>query len=98
MKDENTWHYSLQGALSAGKDGDNEGEGLSYEDYLRIFMMLTKEDTLTERAINMVEADIRQTAGNHTFRMDACIVEAEIVTETKSSYGYTCQVTRRKKY
>lgn len=99
MKDKETWHYSLQGAL-ADDDGDAEmyDNGLSYKDYLRIFMFLTDEDILTERAMNLVEADIRLTEGNKAFRLDGCISEADIQVRIDSLYGYSCEVIRNKEY
>ncbi|MCM1044772.1 MAG: DUF5702 domain-containing protein [Candidatus Gastranaerophilales bacterium] len=99
MKDEDTWHYSLQGALSASDKGDGrEGEGLSYEDYLRIFMTLTELDVLTGRAMNLVEADIRQTAGNEAFRLDGCYDRVEACIQIKSAYGYEYSITRQRSY
>lgn len=99
IKDAETWHYSLHGALDADA-GDAEGfeNGLSYSDYLRIFMYLTDEDTLTARAMNLVEADLRLTEGNKAFRLDACIPKAEIKVQIDSSYGYSCEVIREKSY
>ncbi len=98
MKDEETWHYSLQGALQAETKDGGQSEGLSYEDYLRIFMMLTDLDTLTGRAMNVIEADIRQTPGNRYFRMDGCYDRIEIFMQIKSAYGYECEITRQKGY
>lgn len=99
IKDTETWHCSLQGALAADAGGAEEYEnGLSYSDYLRIFMYLTDEDTLTARAMNLVEADLRLTEGNEAFRLDACIPEAEIKVQIDSSYGYSCEVIREKSY
>lgn len=99
IKNEETWHYSLEGALAL-KDSNEEGDkkGLSYEDYLRILMSLTDEDALTERAMNLVEADIRLTDGNQDFRLDACISRAEIKVEIDSSYGYSCEISRERSY
>jgi hypothetical protein len=101
IKDENTWHYSLQGMLADDAEngiGDDSSEGLSYADYLRIFMFLTDEDTITQRAMDMVEADIRRTDGNEAFRLDACIDMAEITVKSDSAYGYSCEVTRIMSY
>jgi hypothetical protein len=98
MKNENTWHYSLQGMLESDDKSYGSSEGLSYADYLRIFMFLTNEETLTERAMSMVEADIRLTEGNESFRLDACIDMAEIKTVSDSAYGYSCEVTRVMSY
>jgi hypothetical protein len=98
MKNENTWHYSLQEMLESDDKSYGSSDGLSYSDYLRIFMFLTNEETLTERAMSMVEADIRLTEGNESFRLDACIDMAEIKTVSDSAYGYSCEVTRVMSY
>lgn len=99
MKDAETWHYSLENALSGTLDeqGD-EGEGLSYEDYLRVFMMCTDRDTLTARAMNMVEADIRLTPGNAAFRLDGCYAGLEAYVKIESGYGFDYEITRQKYY
>ena len=99
MKDEGTWHYSLGNALSGSlEESGDTGMGLSYEDYLRIFMMCTDLDTLTARAINMVEADIRLTPGNSAFRLDGCYAELEACIEVESRYGFGFEITRHKSY
>lgn len=99
MKDAETWHYSLENALSGTLDeqGD-EGEGLSYEDYLRVFMMCTDRDTLTARAMNMVEVDIRLTPGNAAFRLDGCYAGLEAYVKIESGYGFDYEITRQKYY
>lgn len=101
MKTSDTWHYNLDSALNIYKElvvPAEETEGLSYEDYLRIFMFLENQDKLTVRAMNMVEADIRATEGNEYFRLDGCLDAVEAVVCMKSAYGYNCEITRRKGY
>ena len=99
MKDSETWHYGLEGALSGKSDEQEDTEnGLSYEDYLRIFMMCTDIDKLTARAMNMVEADIRLTPGNGKFRLDGCYAGLEAHMEIKSGYGFGFEVIRQKSY
>lgn len=99
IKDGETWHYSLSGALSGDLDEqDDTGSGFSYEDYMRIFMMCTDRDTLTARAMNMVEADMRLTPGNGAFRLDGCYAGLEAYMEIESRYGFDFQVTREKFY
>ncbi|MDE7251500.1 MAG: hypothetical protein K2O32_00945 [Acetatifactor sp.] len=103
IKTSKTWFYDLDKALKLGNPGghlSSSGDflGLSYEDYLRILMMLQNKDTITARAMNMVEADIRQTSGNEQFRLDGCLDTVEACVEIKSVYGHTCQITRRKGY
>lgn len=100
MKTQDTWYYSLANALTGFQITavtDNKG-GLSYEDYLRILCMLMQEDTLTKRAMNLVEANIRKTRKNRAFRMDACFVETEAGMKVTSAYGYSYEITRRKGY
>lgn len=99
MKTNDTWHYGLEAALKFESGGAYGWDsGLSYEDYLRILMYLNKEDTLTMRAMNMVEADIRQTPGNSAFRIDACLDGVEACIKIQSAYGYSCEITRQKSY
>lgn len=99
MKDKGSWHYDLESALYGNGDEDvGEGNGLTYQDYLRILLILTDLDTLTVRAMNMVEADIRLTPGNSCFRLDACYAEVEAVIEISSSFGYKYELRRKRAY
>lgn len=101
IKDKDSWHYGLTSALS-GKLEDAEkpghGDGLDYEDYLRIMMMLTDKADLTARAMNLVEAEIRCTPGNSAFRLDGCYVEVEACLRFVGIRGSILEVTRGKKY
>lgn len=99
IKDKTDWHYDLDSALLLGKDEDElPAEGLSYEDYLRVMMMFVDIDTLTLRAMNMVEADIRLSPGNAQFRLDNCYDCVEFCICVKSKYGYEYEIVRRKRY
>lgn len=104
MKDEDTWYYDLDRALDPDSSfqkrfgQDDDSRGLSYEDYLRILMMLQKEDVLTARAMNMVEADIRMTEGNGAFRLDGCLDYIRADVKIASVYGYDCEIIRGKGY
>lgn len=99
MKDESSWHYGLSAALSGElNDSTQAGYGMSYEDYLRVFMMLSDLDRITERAMNMVEADIRMSEGNRVFRLDGCYDRAEFDIRMSSGFGYEYQLNRRWSY
>lgn len=99
IKDSHSWHYGLESALRGDSmDGPEKEKGLTYEDYLRIFMMLTDLDLLTMRAMDMVESDIRMTPGNAAFRMDVCYDRLEAEVWTKSSFGYEYRVVRTGSY
>lgn len=103
IKTQATWHFDLSNALKiktilSDSVSDSVTEGLSYADYLRIFLTITKEDDMTMRAMNMVEADIRQTPGNDFFRLDGCVDAVEACVRMDSVYGYDCEITRQKGY
>ena len=99
MKDRNSWHYGLETALSGElQDSTGEGSGMSYEDYLRVFMMLTRLEKLTGRAMNMVEADMRMTEGNTAFCLDSCYDCVEFDIRMSSSFGYKYQLIRKRAY
>lgn len=99
IKTSETWFYNIDQMLALEILKSNfQEEGLAYEDYLRIFMTMTDVDTLTERAMNMVEADIRKTPGNTNFRLDACYDKVRLHMKIKSVYGYEYEVTEQKGY
>lgn len=99
LKDSSTWHYSLEGALLGNlTEGNTQAAGLSYEDYLRIFMCLSDIDVLTGRAMNMMEADIRLTPGNRGFRLDGCYACIEADISVRSQYGYLYETHRKGAY
>lgn len=99
IKDRSSWHYSLENALWGNTDDTGgEGRGLAYQDYLRILLMMTDLDTLTVRAMDMVEANIRLTPGNARFRLDACYAEVEAVMRISSSFGYQFELRRERTY
>uniref|UniRef100_UPI004057BE51 DUF5702 domain-containing protein n=1 Tax=Acetatifactor sp. TaxID=1872090 RepID=UPI004057BE51 len=99
IKNQSDWHYDMESALQFDdNDGSLPDKGLCYEDYLRIMMMFVDIDTLTGRAMNMVEADIRLSPGNERFRLDNCYDCVEFCVQVKSKYGYEYEITRQKKY
>ncbi len=46
-------------------------KGLSYKEYLEIFLFLSKEETITYRSMDLIEMHLQCTKGNESFRMDA---------------------------
>jgi len=100
IKNKDSWHYDLEGALSGFQRAEAVDckVGLCYEDYLRIMLTLTDVDTVTARAMNLIEADMRLTPGNAGFRMDGCYVRAEAFMKVKSAFGYTYEITRQVRY
>lgn len=99
MKTSASWHYDLTNALKISNiQKKSEAQGLCYEDYLRILLYLQKEDVLTMRAMNIIEADIRSTPGNSYFRMDGCLDGVGVRIKIDSAYGYNCEINRNKSY
>lgn len=99
LKDAGSWHLGLSAALAGEITGEEKGEsGLGYEDYLRVFMTLSDLDTLTGRAMDLVEADIRRTAGNAAFRLDGCYAKVQAGIHITSGYGYAFELVRTKNY
>lgn len=90
------WRVSLRGLGNFHHSGGgNRGEnGLDYEAYLRMLIGVTPQKLLVQRAMDVMETDIRQTEGNSRFRLDACIVSLDAsvtVSENRREY-----VIRRK--
>lgn len=74
---------------------DEGGTGLNYKEYLQIMLFLQDAGTRTERAMDIMEMDIRQTPGNAAFRMDACFDSFLAQTSVSSRFGYSYEMTRR---
>ncbi len=76
IKGKGDWSTGMFGIVTGDLPdikGSQKTTGLSYQDYLRIFLGLMDKDTKAARSLDIVEMDIRQTDGNEHFRIDACI-------------------------
>ena len=73
---------------------DDGGRGLNYQEYLGIMLFLQNKDTRTMRAMDIMEMDIRRTAGNSRFRMDACFDTYQADLSISSAFGYTYEMSR----
>lgn len=83
LKSRETWRLSLEYMLDYVThlgDKDEAQDGLDYEDYLRLLLLLEHEDTKTMRFMDVIEMNMRKLEGNEWFRMDGCMdaVRAEI--------------------
>lgn len=97
MKSGETWHYSISGMLDFASDtavDTTGGTGISYEEYLRIFLASENVQVKTNRAMDIIEMDVRKCEGNKYFRLDTCVdyLQAEVLIS--SSYGYNHSITR----
>lgn len=82
---------NVRGSLSE----DSGGNGLNYKEYLQIMVFLQDAETRTERAMDLIEMDIRQTPGNTRFRLDGCFDAYLAHLEVTSRFGYSYEMTRR---
>ena len=101
MKTSGTWHYGLDSVLQGMWDlqGTHEEKpGLSYQDYLRILLLMGDKHEMSYRAMDVMEANLRLTAGNKAFRMDACCVGIKTRIALESAYGYRQELWEEKKY
>lgn len=89
FKNHSQWRTGLSG-IFGGNESADETEGLSYEDYLRIFIFMTGYENVLNRFMNLVESDIRITEGNQSFRIDNCydIFEAEFKIVSKRGFKF----------
>ena len=90
LKDSSSWKVPLMGifAPAFATRADTGGSGLSYEDYLRIFLYLQDGTLKNYRLMDVMEMDIRKTSGNAGFRMDACIDAFHVQTAVTGAQGY----------
>lgn len=97
IKTSDNWHTLISGNTVGANDAGDDN-GITYTDYLRIFMTLMGKDVLVGRAMDMVEADVRLTDGNSAFRIDACIDTVCVDIGVRSNFGYSYEFAVRRKY
>ncbi len=96
IKTSDQWITDLNSALYGGNNADSSDDGLSYEDYLRIFVYMTGEEKLLMRLSDIIEMDIRSTPGNEYFRLDNCFDAWEAQIYVTSKHGYDFTAVRRR--
>lgn len=69
---------------------------LGYEDYLSILLLMQSRENLTMRAMDMIEADVREEQSD--FRMDACIGHASLVGTFVDIYDKKYTITDKIQY
>ena len=74
IKSEESWNLSIENMLEFRdhlKEGG--GSGLSYEDYLKMLILLENKLKKTMRLMDIIEINIRKYTGNNNFGLDNCI-------------------------
>lgn len=93
------WQISLENLpdLLEGLDSVRRGseKGMSYEDYLQVFMMTVNREKKVMRAMDMVELSVRTTGGRPAFKMDSCITAIEASVDVKANKKKEFNVVRQ---
>lgn len=97
IKEPSEWITGLKAALTGSFNAGSHKNGMSYEDYLKVFMYMTGINKLIMRFMSLVEMDIRNTDGNQYFRIDNCFDEWVVTLYFSSEHGYDFTATRRRK-
>lgn len=101
IKGKGDWNTSMIGILTGNLPDRVSGKkttGLSYQDYLRIFLGLMDRDVKAARSLDIVEMDIRQTAGNEHFRIDRCMDYMKVNFGFEDNNGHDFVFYREKCY
>jgi len=97
IKSDISWKTDLDSVLENSfmdYQGSEEGDGLSYDDYLKILLFTQDIETQSVRSLDAMELTIRQTKGNAGFRIDGCIEGAALSMNIRDSYGDKFTLTR----
>ena len=97
-KNASNWQLSLQGlpALVDKLDTDrqNDVNGLSYEDYLQIFLLTTSKAQKVKGGMDMIESSFREMEDWNEFCLDHCITALEASVDVKANKRKVFTVTR----
>ena len=94
IKNAETWRLPLSSLLTLGSSAeqlsadDAEG-GISYEDYLRMFLFLGNTEELTMRTLDRVEENLSAEHGMDQIKADQCITKLELLNSTEIPGGIT---------
>lgn len=79
LKSDGEWNLSLERLaeitveeLDQCSGAEGHDKGLSYENYLTLFMLMTPQERKISRMLNLMEANVRLDEGEDTFSMSNC--------------------------
>lgn len=96
MKSPSTWYYSLEGMLSyesnlgTGCEANTTEEikdGMSYQDYLKLFIAAEKNTKSRHRMMDIVEMDIRKIDQDSQFYIDDLVDYMQVSATIGSQFG-----------
>lgn len=90
-KTKENWKTSFSSILLPDKrqSGEEDAEGIRYEDYLRMFYTLKSKEEVRMRSIDMLESNLRQGEEMEFFFADQCVNKLEIQTTCRFRRGIT---------
>lgn len=104
LKDDTSWQLSLNSLSKLLEWGDEErhsSEGMNYQQYLTMLLMVKKEETLARSLMTLIEHNMRLLGGNPRFCMDSYIEAVEVTLFARirdrkysitRSYGYDMDI------
>ena len=96
FKSDETWRLSLTNMFGFRDflNGGDLGEGMYYEDYVRARLFMVDLGIKTMRLADIIEMDVRKTAGNAAFKLDHCLDTFCAEIQIRTRYGYDCKIER----
>lgn len=101
VKTDEDWKMPLYGLISIkanARPTGQKGTGLSYEDYMRVFLLLMNKNDKVMRMMDVVEMNLRLTEGNKSFRIDACAEYVDAYAVLKGKGGYEFGIRRQQSF
>lgn len=97
-KDDASWQTSILRIAAPQTRAGSGGSGLSYDNYLQIFLFLENERQKDYRIMDLIEANLRQNSPDEHFQMDRCMDTFRVTMNVEGTGGYTCSVIRTVTY
>ncbi len=100
LKTAASWHYSLQGMLAleseqiTPQNSVRVGDGLDYEEYLRLFLAMESGTDKVYRMMDIAQMDVRKNSGFGQFRLSHCVDRLVMEATVGSKYGYYKEMKR----
>ena len=96
LKNDSTWQLGLGEMLFFRSNIGRKdcGDGLFYKDYLRMKLGMTDLKDKTKRLMDIIEMDVRRTAGNGEFMIDHCLDTFCGELTVGTGFGYEVKIER----
>ena len=101
MKNEDSWRsklWKLPDILRGGTAESSGGDGMTYQEYLRVLLLMKSSDEKVLRCMDMMEQGVRADSKNAAFRMDACIYTMEVQFQFQTKHGLSYEALRKYGY